>query len=209
MTRSAGPNPMAFSLLSMAPTVLIVMTPLLNLSFLGIAGLSIFGCVTYIVGLMLMQRRLEKIESESAEQERANQVLSEGAKSTGDHGVSFALIQRNSERKFEIVKNDLESRIQLAKIETDAAKVQSLSLSEALGSERKSKFDLTEELIQMRAEGRLRTESGLATGGALNSVVRSLELLVSERDENLLAHENLLRKILDLVPAIQRQLESV
>lgn len=204
-----GSNPMLFSLLAMIPTIVIVMTPLLNLSFVATASLSIAGCIAYIIGMMMMHRKLETAQEEYAEKLKALEGELEGERTTSDKGVSFALIQRNAEKKFEILKQDLESRTQILKTENEAAKKQVQSLNEALASERKVKADLMEELVQLRATGRMRAESGIAQGGAMTGVMRGLEILVTERDESLLSHENLLRKILDLVPVIQRQLENV
>ncbi len=202
-------NPMFYSILAMVPTVAIVMTPLLNLTFVATAGLAIAGCVIFIVGLMMMHGRVDNATADLEAKIKNLESELEGTKSSGDSGVSFALVQKNTEKKFELVKQDLESKLHIAKSDLTAAKSQISSLNETLGSERKAKADLMEEVVQLRATGRMKNDQGITTTGALNTVVRSLESLVAERDENLLTHENLLRKILDLVPAIQKQLESV
>lgn len=202
-------NPMFYSILAMVPTVAIVMTPLLNLTFVATAGLAITGCVIFIIGLMMMHGRVDNATADLEAKIKNLESELEGTKSSGDSGVSFALVQKNTEKKFELVKQDLESKLHMAKSDLTAAKSQISSLNETLGSERKAKADLMEEVVQLRATSRMKNDQGITTTGALNTVVRSLESLVAERDENLLTHENLLRKILDLVPAIQKQLESV
>lgn len=209
MAGSIFTNPMFYSVLAMIPTVAIVMTPLLNLTFIATAGFAIFGCVVFIIGLMTMHGRIEKAKAEAEEKIKQLEAELEAEKSSGDNGVSFALVQKNSEKKFELLKQDLESKLHISKADLESSKNQIAALNEALGSERKAKADLMEEVVQLRATGKMRSDQGITTTGALNTVVRSLETLVAERDENLLAHENLLRKILDLVPLIQKQLESV
>lgn len=202
-------NPMFYSVFAMIPTLCIVLTPLLNLSFTATAGLSIVGCVTYIVGLMALHGKHEKVQSDRDAKIRQLENELESERASGDKGVSFSLVQRNAEKKYEVMKQELELKIQQIKSESESSKNQIAALNEALGSERKAKADLMEEVVQLRATGRMRSDVGVAAGGAMSNVVRSLETLLAERDENLLTHENLLRKILDLVPAIQRQLESV
>lgn len=209
MSGSIFTNPMFYSVLAMIPTVAIVMTPLLNLTFIATAGFAIIGCVIFIVGLMTMHGRIEKSRSEAEDKIKQLEAELEAEKSSGDNGVSFALVQKNSEKKFELLKQDLESKFHIAKADLESSKNQIAALNEALGSERKAKSDLMEEVVQLRATGKMRSDQGMTTTGALNTVVRSLESLVAERDENLLNHENLLRRILDLVPVIQKQLESV
>lgn len=209
MSGSIFTNPMFYSVLAMIPTVAIVMTPLLNLTFIATAGFAIVGCVIFIVGLMTMHGRIEKSRAEADEKIKQLEAELEAEKASGDNGVSFALVQKNSEKKFELLKQDLESKFHIAKADLESSKNQIAALNEALGSERKAKSDLMEEVVQLRATGKMRSDQGITTTGALNTVVRSLESLVAERDENLLNHENLLRRILDLVPVIQKQLESV
>jgi methyl-accepting chemotaxis protein len=202
-------NPMMYSILAIVPTTVIVMTPLLNLSFIATAGLAIIGCVTYIIGLMVMHSKLERLQDEHAAKLSTLENDLNNERTSADKGVSFALVQKNMEKRFELAKQELDAKYVATKAEADSAKSQIKSLNEILGSERKSKADLMEEVVQLRATGRMRSESGVAQGGAMASVMRNLEMQISERDETLLAHENLLRKVLDLVPSIQRQLESV
>ena len=202
-------NPMLYSVVAMIPTVAIVLTPLLDLSFLATAGLSVLGCFTYICGLMMMHWRSERTVAERDEKIARMAADLAVDKSGGDKSVSFALIQKNAEKKFEVLKNDLESRTQISKAEADSLRGQLAALSEALGAERKSKADLMEEVVQLRATGKFRSDGGAGVGSNMAPVMRRMESMIGERDELLLSHEGLLRKILDLVPVIQRQLESV
>jgi methyl-accepting chemotaxis protein len=201
-------NPIFFSVLALVPTVAIVLTPIFDLSFLETAALSIAGCASYITGMVLMHGKTEKALSERDDRIKALEADLEAERSAGDKDVSFALVQKNAERKFDVLRQDLEAKLVQAKSEAESLKSQITAVNEALASERKTKADLMEEVVQLRAAGRFKSDDDKAVGG-MGVVVRSLEDNLAERDELLLSHENLLRKILDLVPIIQRQLEAV
>ena len=201
-------SPVFFSVLALMPTLAIVLTPILDLSFLETAALSIGGCAAYITGIVLMHGRSERALNDRDERIRTLEADLEAERSAGDKDISFALVQKNAERKFDVMKQEVETKLIQARAEVDSLKGQITAVSEALATERKSKADLMEEVVQLRATGKFKGEEEKGSAGLL-SVVRGLEENLVERDELLLGHENLLRKILDLVPMIQRQLETV
>ena len=201
-------SPVFFSVLALLPTVAIVLTPILELSFFETAILSIGGCAAYITGMIMMHARTEKMLMERDERVKSMEADLESARGSGDNDTSFALVQKNAERKFEVLKQELEGKLVQAKSDAESIKGQLTAVNEALATERKSKADLMEEVVQLRATGRFKADDDKGAAGLL-AVVRGLEDGLSERDEQLLSHENLLRKILDLVPLIQRQLETV
>jgi methyl-accepting chemotaxis protein len=201
-------SPVTYSVLALMPTLAIVLTPILELSFLETALLSIGGCAAYVTGMVLMHGRAERSLDEKNERIKTLEADLEAERSVGDKDVSFALVQKNAERKFEVMKQEIETKLIQARAEVDSLKGQITAVNEALASERKSKADLMEEVVQLRATGKFKGDEDRGALGLL-SVVRGLEDNLGERDELLLAHENLLRKILDLVPVIQRQLEMV
>jgi methyl-accepting chemotaxis protein len=201
-------SPVFFSVLALLPTLAIVLTPILDLSFLETATLSIAGCAAYITGIVLMHGRAERALTDKDERIKTLEADLEAERSAGDKDVSFALVQKNAERKFEVMKQEVETKLIQARAEVDSLKGQITAVNEALATERKAKADLMEEVVQLRATGKFKGEEDKGAAGLL-SVVRGLEENLVERDELLLGHENLLRKILDLVPMIQRQLETV
>jgi methyl-accepting chemotaxis protein len=190
------------------PTVAIVLTPILDLAFLETALLSIAGCAAYITGIMLFHSKSEQLLADRDEKIRTLEAELEAEKSSGDSDVSFSLVQKNAERRFEVLKQEIEGKLVHARAEAESLKGQIAAVNEALSTERKAKADLMEEVVQLRATGRFKSEDDKGSAGLL-AVVRGMEDSISERDEQLLSHENLLRKILDLVPLIQRQLETV
>ena len=201
-------NPFFYSIVALLPTLAIVLNPILELSFIHLAILSIVGCAAFITCILMIHNNSESLVAERDDKIKVLESDLESERSTRDSDVSFELVKRNSERRFEILKQDLDSKLVFARGELDLAKSQLNAMAESLASERKMKADLMEEVVQLRATGKFHSTDGQGSSG-LMGVVRGLEDGMLERDEYLLSHENLLRKILDLVPAIQRQLESV
>ncbi len=201
-------SPIFFSILALLPTVVIVLTPILDLAFLETAVLSIGGCAAYITGMMLMHSKSETALADRDERIRALEVELESERGAAGQDIGIALVQRNAERRFDVLKQELDGKLIQSRSDAESLKGQIGAINEALGNEKKAKADLMEEVVQLRAAGRFRADDDKGASGMM-AVVRGMEDGLSERDEQLLSHENLLRKILDLVPLIQRQLESV
>ncbi len=212
-------NPAMMSFFVVIPTILIILAPSINLSFLTVATLATISCIASIIGMFFAKSsKLEEDEdndaeadlnSNSAQSIKAdlnNPKISDSPSSSIDSSISFSLVQRNMEKKMALVKGELETKYLLMKAEADAAKKQLSILTDAISSERKSRADLMEEIVQLRAGARM--SSG--TSGNENSfALKSIQNAVYERDELLSSHENLLKRILDLVPTIHKQLEGV
>jgi methyl-accepting chemotaxis protein len=201
-------NPIFYAVLGLLPTVAIVLTPILELSFLETAVLSIAGSATYFTGIMLLHFKNERSLAERDQRIKALELELDAGSNAGNHDTSLALVQRNAERRFEVLKQDLDSKLIQARADSDSVRGQLTAVTDALGEERKAKAKIQEEAALLRATGKFKGDEEKNSLGMM-AVVRGLEGGLSERDEQLLTHENLLRKILDLVPVIHRQLESV
>lgn len=212
-------NPAMMSFFVVIPTILIILAPSMNLSFFTVATLATISCVASIIGMFFAKSsRFEEdedtdaradLDSKSVQNIKADlnePKFSDGPSPSIDSSISFSLVQRNMEKKMALVKGELETKYLLMKAEADAAKNQLSILTDAISSERKSRADIMEEVVQLRAGARM--SSG--TSGNENSfALKSVQNAVYERDELLSSHENLLKRILDLVPTIQKQLEGV
>lgn len=79
-----------------------------------------------------------------------------------------------------------------------------------LSSEKKSKEDASEELVRIKltSESKVLSEGSVQVS-TLQNAMRNLEGQVAERDEYLVAQQNLMRRIGELVPKIERQLSNV
>jgi methyl-accepting chemotaxis protein len=201
-------NPLFYSVLGLLPTLAIVFTPILEFSFLETAMLSIFGSSAFLFGIMRLNYKNEKDLSERNERIKALEGELDAGIGAGDTGASFALVQKNAERRFEVLKQDIDAKLLISVAEAESVRGQLTAVTEALADERKAKAKFQEELAVLGATGKFKREEEKSSVGML-AVVRGLEGGLSERDEQLLTHENLLRKILDLVPVIHKQLESV
>lgn len=118
-----------------------------------------------------------------------------------DHGATLATSRAKAESEAKL--SDANRRLLHAQRELDNLKFQ-------LATEKKSKEDSAEELVRIR----LTTESRALDGGGmqvagLQTAMRTLESQLAERDEFLVAQQNLMRRVGELVPRIERQLANV
>lgn len=200
-------SPIFLSVLVVLPTIGIILAPIFELPSMQVAILSVLGCAASIAGLLLThfegeRSRLQKdqkikdLEARILEHER-----------TEEDSKSIEVIQDHAEKRLKILQKSYDDKISDMARHGDLIRAQLVMANEALASERKLKADLMEEVVQLRSVAS--SSSGDRSKGGIAFVVRDLESSVMERDELLMTHENLLRKILDLVPVIQRQLDSV
>jgi methyl-accepting chemotaxis protein len=201
-------SPFFYSILALVPTIAIILSPIYEMSAFYVALLAIVSCAAFIVGmLMIYQTR----ENSIVERDQTIASLKEKLASNNsdeDSKLSVQLLQLNADKRLAAMQEEFQVRLSESARENEQVKTQLMMANDALAAERKLKADLMEEVVHLRAASQVswaenKSKAGMAT------LVRGLESSVLERDELLLTHENLLRKILDLVPVIHRQLDGV
>ncbi len=202
-------NPFFYSIFALIPTIVIVLAPIFELSPITVALLSILSCVSFIVGMLMFNMSNESV---IAEQERLVKELQNKIKSIdedfAEKNQSLALLQTNFDRRFIVFREEYEAKAVDHSRDKENLRTQLMMANDALASERKLKADLMEEVVHLRAASHLSSAEEKSKVG-MTMLVRGMESSIAERDELILSHENLLRKILNLVPVIQRQLDGV
>ncbi len=104
----------------------------------------------------------------------------------------------------------LESEVQQLMTRLVAAQREQDRMRDALSAEKRSRADAMEEAVRLRlgANGD-RRDANAGLSNTLTQQLRAMESQIGERDEYLVAQHNLMRRIGDLVPRIERQLNTV
>ena len=127
--------------------------------------------------------------------------------SRGD--LDLAQQRQQLEGEFTAIRASLDGQIIQANERLNLVQRGSDQLREQLVAERKAKANAIEEatMLKLASERRLGGASG--SDQTLQNAMRSLESQVAERDEYVSANANLMRRIGELVPSIERQLSTV
>ena len=144
-------------------------------------------------------------------QSQAVSPLSGGAAEAQRSALDLAQQRQQLEDEFTAIRASLDGQIIQANERCNLVQRGSDQLREQLVAERKAKATALEEAaaFKLASERRLGGASGSANDQTLQSAMRSLESQVAERDEYVSANANLMRRIGELVPSIERQLSTV
>lgn len=126
----------------------------------------------------------------------------------------------DSSEDFEILKKALASDFEKQKVEMEADREQIVSQLDSLEKENHSlkekfdrlheeKLDLVERIADYSTASRHPEANAQKDIAILKLHGQDLELKLGKRDEQLVAQESLIRRILELVPVIEKQLKSV
>jgi methyl-accepting chemotaxis protein len=127
----------------------------------------------------------------------------------GEYDPSNAVIEKTIESKYVKIHAELDSNLKEVQEELNSERSIRKNLQEKYQKSREDILRLNEQLSDLRAD---RESLACLPSDRLKVMEHrssNLENLVGERDEQLSVQQSLLRRILDLVPVIQRQLNSV
>jgi methyl-accepting chemotaxis protein len=128
---------------------------------------------------------------------------------TQDVRKSEALIRRKVEKEYEVKMVTLEETLKEAQHREQTLSIQSSNKENQINLNNQMIKELKENLANMRAEIQSRKDDPVLEIGLLNERLNRFEHFIKEKDELLVLHENLLRQILDLIPQVHKQMESV
>jgi methyl-accepting chemotaxis protein len=201
-------SPLFLSTLVVGPTIAIMMAPMFEATWLQIAIFAAVSGLASVIGLLLIHLENERIKREYEQKVASQKVEISKLQNEIEAKASLESIQIHANKRTEILQKSYDEKLSEITRQKDLLKTQLLMANETLSSERKLKADLMEEVVHLRAQVSSQVNFDKSKSG-MSLIVRGLENSLGEKDELLLTHENLLRKILDLVPAIHRQLDGV
>lgn len=128
---------------------------------------------------------------------------------TQDSKKSEALIRRKVEKEYEVRLVTLEETVREAQLREQALTLQLGNKDNHITHNNQVIRELKENLASFKAEIQSRKDDPVLEIGLLNERINRFEHFIKEKDEFLVLHENLLRQILDLIPQVHKQLDSV
>jgi methyl-accepting chemotaxis protein len=214
MVRTLFRQPFALGFIATTAALGIIFGPALGLSMAMITAATAvlwFLCITTAVFAAKSANSTVAVDPViKAELERLQQTLGKSTVTSATSGMdTLALMRESIERDFNLAKAELEAELSQAKIRADAAQKEFEKMRDQLTNERRSKADFMEENARMRVSASGRTEGATSQLSNLQHHLRTIESQLGERDEYLVTQHNLMRRIRDLVPSIERQLTGV
>lgn len=129
---------------------------------------------------------------------------------THDPAKSDAVLRETIERDFRSKRDELTGELAQATQRMRELQHELERAKDQLALERRAKADNIEELMRLRlVVDRGREDGTSAQIASLATHIKTLESNLSERDEFLVAHSSLMRRVGELVPRIEKQLASV
>jgi methyl-accepting chemotaxis protein len=200
-------SPYMFSLVALIPVLAIALAPLLDLSMFHLTVMAVVAGVASIAGLLQMNRLFDSIKLSLNGKISSLEKELDALRSTQSLDRDLEILKRFSEERIASIEDEYRAKTYVHAKQIDSLKTQLVMNQEVLAAERKLKADLMEEVVFLRSKHASNID-GETTNLELNSV-RRLEASLMERDELLVTHQSLLRKILDLLPLIHNQLDGV
>lgn len=217
MLRRLFQNYIFVGLLAGVPTALAVFAQGLGLPALAVPVAALFTWGIAVVAASASGRDEDGLNPDEQREldrlRREVEVLRRDAKLRETHGPSVTDPQGFREAvEREVRARRAESEAELAplkarlkEVERELEKAQSM-----LGQERKAKQEHYDELAKIKANNERRPEGPVSSQFAgLSTHIRALESQLTERDELLVAQLSLMRRVADLVPSIEKQLQHV
>ncbi len=134
------------------------------------------------------------------------EIANMSSKQKSIHERDLALIRQSIEKDYAVEKAELQAKISQLQTDLDSSTEQ---LKRFESTDAKDLVKLRGEAANLKVQLDSISQKPALDLAAMKERVRSLESTLGERDEHLAALENLLRHILDLVPQIQGQMDSV
>jgi methyl-accepting chemotaxis protein len=144
--------------------------------------------------------------SQSAHLQKELERLSSGDFESGE---DFNVLKRAISADYEKQKIDMEADRDQLVSQLDEYEKEISDLKENLEKVKEEKLDLTERIAEVNANINNPKTSAQKDIALLKLQSQDLELKLGQRDEQLVAQESLIRRILELVPIIEKQLKSV
>ena len=197
-------DPVFWGVLGFFPTIVVVLAPLFAVPTPVQAFLAALSWCLFIFGLLRTR----------------NAALSFVQEATASRAHQPEATTRSFDEQLTIAKAPLEAQLKTVRIETEE-RTQTLrrQLEEANAKYRGMEQELNAERVRCT---QLADQLGTAKGSSSSSApiptvewtnvtdrVRSMETEISSRDEQLTSFEGLLRRIMDMVPSVARQLHLV
>jgi len=130
-----------------------------------------------------------------------------GIVSSSDSAQATEVVKKTIEHEYDRVRLNLEGQLDHSRNELNVKQSELFSLLEQMNNLKNSTLDLKEENEKLRVQGQLNSQGKTHALQYLRE--QSLEGRLAEREERLATQESMMRRILELVPAIEKQLRQV
>ena len=199
-------DPLFWGSLATISTIVVVTAPITTLIESATSGFAVLSWILFVVGIS--RKTNGQDQALLKEVERYKKALNEATKSSASD-ESAMLIRKSIESEFKSQQSELEVKVSKLEESLQSAESDADAYQKKLVEQKTSFHELKEKYVQLEAKLSSTDQQAGTEFSAVSDRLRYIEAQVSEKDEHLSAQENLLRHILELVPAIAKQLTSV
>lgn len=196
-------DPVFWGVVGFVPTVLVVLAPLFALPTAAVAALAAASWGFFIIGLIRTKGAAQTFVSETMAEFKKEQSAHDEA---ADHMATN--MPQPQDAQVKSLKIELEEQTNTLRRQLEEAGNKLRSVEALLTKERANSGDLADQIAILKAMPS-RGGQSIVDSTAHTDRIRVLETEVSNRDEQLTAFEGLLRRMLDMMPNIVRQLHTV
>lgn len=194
------------------PAVAIALSPFVNFEpyVLPLLALLLWGM---LVGTVFLSQENRGGDAETVSPDEYARLKDEldrvTSSSQSSHEKDLLLIRQTVEKDYEVERAELTGRIKGLEGELAATKSRLGQYEGDSQSNVKVITELKTKIADFEASSKKESKRPLLEAATLGERVKVLESHLSERDEHLASLDHLLRHVLDLVPQIQNQMDSV